>query len=102
MALSVIYFRIMHCLGRPHYVWDEYLYSVLEKLEVGVTGSVTVCVVWDDERKGEGEIRCRLIACSSRKAPRGPPDLTSPSDRRIAINSIICLLNIHTAKGFGI
>ena len=25
----------------------------------------------DDERKGEGETRCRLIACSSRKAPRG-------------------------------
>ena len=22
MALSVIYFRIMHRLGRPHYVWD--------------------------------------------------------------------------------
>ena len=29
MALSVVYFRIMHHLGRPHYVWDEYLYSVL-------------------------------------------------------------------------
>ena len=29
MALSVIYFRIMHRLCRPHYVWDEYLYSVL-------------------------------------------------------------------------
>ena len=27
----------------------------------------------DDERKGEGETRCRLMACSSRKAPRGPP-----------------------------
>ena len=50
-----------------------------------------LCVVWDydDERKGEGETRCRLIACSSRKAPRGPPGLTSPSDGRIAINSII-------------
>ena len=23
----------MHRLGRPHYVWDEYLYSVLEKVE---------------------------------------------------------------------
>ena len=50
----------------------------------------------DDERKGEGETRCRIIACASRKAPRGPPGLTSPSDGRIAINSIICLLNIHT------
>ena len=31
--------------GRPHYVWDEYLYSVREKVEVGVIVSVTVCVV---------------------------------------------------------
>ena len=103
MALSVVYFRITHHLGRPHYVWDEYLYSEREKVEVGVIVSVTVCVVWDcDERKGEGETRCRLIDCSSRKAPRGPPGLTSPSDGRTAINSIICLLNIHTAEGFGI
>ena len=39
----------------------------------------------DDERKGEDETRCRLIACSSRKAPRGAPGLTSQSDGRIAI-----------------
>ena len=39
---------------------------------------------------------------SSRKAPRGPPDLTSPSDGRIAINNTVCLLNIYTAEGFGI
>ena len=76
MALGVVYFLITHCLGRPHYVWDEYLYSIREKVEVRVTVSVTVCVVWDDdddddERKGEGETRCRHIACSSRKAPRG-------------------------------
>ena len=45
MALSVVYFRIMHRLSRPHYVWDEYLYSVREKVEVGVIVSVTVCVV---------------------------------------------------------
>ena len=45
------------------------------EVEVRVTVSVTVCVVWnDDERKGEDETQCRLIACSSRKAPRGPPD----------------------------
>ena len=25
MALIVVYFRITHRLGRPHYVWDEYL-----------------------------------------------------------------------------
>ena len=45
MALSVVYFQIAHRLGRPHYVWDEYLYSVLEKVEVRVTVSVTVSVV---------------------------------------------------------
>ena len=45
MALNVVYFRIRHRLGRPHYVWDEYLYSVREKVEVRVTVSVTVCVV---------------------------------------------------------
>ena len=45
MTLSVVYFRITHRLGRPHYVWDEYLHSVREKVEVGVIGSVTVCVV---------------------------------------------------------
>ena len=37
MALSVVYFRIMHRLGRPYYVWDQYLYSVWEKVEVRVT-----------------------------------------------------------------
>ena len=102
----VVYFQFKHRLGRPHYVWGEYLYSVLEKVEVRMTLCVTVCigncVVWDDDRKGEGEIRCRLIACSSRIAQRGPPVLTSPSDGRIAINSTICLLNIHTAEVFGI
>ena len=45
MACSVVYFRITHHLVRPHYVWDEYLYSVLEKVEVRVTVCVTVCVV---------------------------------------------------------
>ena len=44
-VLSVVYFRITHRLGRPHYVWDEYLYSVWEEVEVRVTVSVTVCVV---------------------------------------------------------
>ena len=68
-----------------------------------MTVSVTVCVVrGEDERKVEGETRCRLIACSSLKAPRGPPGLTSPSDGRITIISTICLLKIYTAEGFGI
>ena len=44
MALIVVYFQVMHCLGRPHYMWDKYLYSVLEKVEVRVTVCVTVCV----------------------------------------------------------
>ena len=35
-------FHITHHLGRPHYVWDEYLYSVWEKVDVRVTVSVTV------------------------------------------------------------
>ena len=103
MVLCVVYFRFMHHLGRPHYVWDEYLYSVLEKVAVRVIVSVTVCVVWDDdERKGEGETQCQHIACSYRNAPRGLPGLTFPSNGRIAINSAICLVNIYTAEEFGI
>ena len=42
MALSVVYFRITHRLGRPHYVRVDYLYSVLEKVEVRVTVSVVL------------------------------------------------------------
>ena len=64
MAFSVVYFQFTHHWGRPHYVWDEYLYSVLEEVKI----RMTVCV----------------------------------TDGRIAINSTICLLNIHTAEGFGI
>ena len=45
MALSVVYFQFTHCLGRPHYVWEEYLYSVLEEVEVRMTVCVTVCIV---------------------------------------------------------
>ena len=81
MAFSVVYFHFTHRLGRPHYVWVEYLYCILEAVEVRMTVCVTVCVVWDDdESKGEGETECRLIACSSQKAPRGAPGLTSLSD----------------------
>ena len=32
-------------LGRQHYVWGEYLYSVLQEVEVRVTVCVAVCVV---------------------------------------------------------
>ena len=41
MVLSVVYFQFSHHLGRPHYVWDKYLHSVLEKVEF----RVTVCVI---------------------------------------------------------
>ena len=41
----MVYFRIMHCLGRPHYVWDEYLYSIWEKVEVRVTSVNVLCSV---------------------------------------------------------
>ena len=37
MAISVVYFQITYRLGRPHYVWDEYLYGVLWEVEVRVT-----------------------------------------------------------------
>ena len=53
----------------------------------------------DDEWKGEGETRCRLIACSSLKAPRGPPGLTSSSDGRIAINSTYYMPSQHIYCG---
>ena len=85
MALSVVYFRIMHRLGRQHYVWDEYLYSVREKVEVMMTVSVV-------------PVHSLLFSKSTKGAAR----LNVPSDGRIAINRTICLLNIHSAEGFGI
>ena len=45
MALSVVYFQFTHRLGRPPYVWDEYLYSVLETVEVRVTMCNCLCSV---------------------------------------------------------
>ena len=46
MALSVVYFLLMHRLGRPYYMWEEYLYSVLEEdEEIRVTVRVSVCVI---------------------------------------------------------
>ena len=45
MALCVVYCRIMHRLGRPHYVWDKYLYSVQDKVEVRVTKYNCLCSV---------------------------------------------------------
>ena len=45
MALNVVYFRFTHCLARSHYMWDEYLYTVLEEVEVRVTVCVSVCVM---------------------------------------------------------
>ena len=63
-------------------------------------GLCSVIVLYGMMMKGREKVKPG--ACSSRKAPSGPPGLTSPSDGRIAINSTICLLNIYTAEGFGI
>ena len=41
MALSVVYLQFTHRLGRPHYVWEEYMYSVEE---VGVRVIVCNCL----------------------------------------------------------
>ena len=57
MALSVVYSQFMHRLGRPHYVWDEYLYSVLEKVEVRVTVCVTVIVLCGMMMKGREKVK---------------------------------------------
>ena len=57
MSLSVVYFPITHRLGRPHYMWDEYLYSVLEKVEVRVTVSVTVIVLCWITMKGREKVK---------------------------------------------
>ena len=48
MALSVVYFQVTHRLGRPHYVWDEYLYSILEEVEVrmALCGKCLCSVGW--------------------------------------------------------
>ena len=88
MALSVVYFQFMHRLGRPHYVWDKYLYSVLEEVEVRMTMCNCFCsviVLYGMMMKGREKVK--PSACSSRKALRGLPSLTPPSDGRIAINS---------------
>ena len=45
MALSVAYFQFMPRLGRPHYVWDEYLYSVLEEVGARMTMCNCLCSV---------------------------------------------------------
>ena len=34
MALSVVYLKFTHRLGRPHYVWDEYMVYCM-KLRLG-------------------------------------------------------------------
>ena len=75
------------------------LYSVLEKVEVRVTVSVTVCVVWDDdERKGEGETRCRLFSKSTKGAAR----LNVPIRRTNRYQQYYMPSQHGTAEGFGI
>ena len=58
---------------------------------------IMLCVMMTMKGREKVKPGAGLIACSSRKAPRWPPGLTSPSDGRIAINRTVCLLNIHTA-----
>ena len=52
MALSAVYFQITHCLGRPHYMCEEYLYSVLQEVEVRVTVCCLCSVGWWWWKKG--------------------------------------------------
>ena len=59
----------------PHYVWDEYLYSVLEEVEVRVTVCVTVCVVllccvrwwWKEGRRWNPVLAHSLLFSKSTK-----------------------------------
>ena len=108
-AISEVYFRITHRFGRPHYVWTEYLYIVREKVVVGMIVSLTVCigpsviVLCGMMMKGREKVKPAPVhSLLFSKSTKGPPCLTSPSDGRFAINSNICLLNIHTAEGFEI
>ena len=85
-ALSVVYFGITHRLDRPHYVWDEYLYSVREKVEVGVIVSVTVCVVllccvgwWWKERRRWNPVPAHSLVFS--KSTKGAASFNVPIRR---------------------
>ena len=57
MVLSVIYFLFTHRLGRPHCMWDEYLYSVLQEVEVRVTVCVIVIVLCVMIMKGREKVK---------------------------------------------
>ena len=61
MALSVDYFQFTHHWGRLHYMWDEYLYSVLEEVEVRMTVCVTslcsVIVLCEMMMKGREKVK---------------------------------------------
>ena len=50
LVSETLTFKLTHRLGRPHYVWDEYLYSVLEEVRLGwlyvCLCSVIVLVGW--------------------------------------------------------
>ena len=81
MALSVVYFRITHRLGRRPYVWDEYLYSVLEKVEVRMTVCVAVCVVKSEimmkgREKGGNSVPAHSLLFS--KSTKGAARLNVP------------------------
>ena len=55
MALSVVYFQFTHRLGRTHYVWEEYPYSVVE--EVRITVCVSVIVLFGMVMKGREKVK---------------------------------------------
>ena len=62
MALSVVYFQFMHRLGRPHYMLDEYMYSVLEEVEVRMTMCNCLCSV---------TVLCRMMMKGREKVKPG-------------------------------
>ena len=105
---SVIYFQFTHLLGRPRYTGDVYLYLCTERIEVRVTICVIVfvlimCCIWDDE--GNTELNpVPEIAYSYQLNTKGTARLKVPIRRtnRYQQYGTICLLNICTAKGFGI
>ena len=98
MALSVVYFQFTNRLGRHITFGTSICIVYCRKLRF----RLTVCVKWDDddERKGRNGNPVPAHSLFFSKSTKGL-GLTSASDGRNAINSTICILNIHTAEGFG-
>ena len=105
MALSVVYFRLTHRLDRPRYVLDEFLYGVLEEVEV----RATVCVIllwsvgwWWKEGRRWNPVSAHSLFFS--KSTKGATRLNVPFRRTVLINSTIgyAFSTYITAEGFGI